>query len=191
MTALARASVESVRARIARAHEQAAARFRDLFIAGQTPPTVHLELLTDALIENAEGVRLHGRAYDIENGLMTPRYENFDVHREPEAILEYWLVISEITGSAVWRMTRLIASAEEYDDALRRMQLPRIVRAIVGSFLPSVEIADDGTALLEVTVYTRADEERIERRQLFLDEHNEFHFHGRELIAEGRGGISV
>ena len=57
--------------------------------------------------------------------------------------------------------------------------------------LPSVEVRDDGTASLEATLYTRAEEERIERRQLLLDVHNEFHYHGRELMAEGRGGVRV
>jgi hypothetical protein len=69
------------------------------------------------------------------------------------------------------------------------MQSVQIVRALVASFLPSVEIRDDGTASLEVTLYTRAEEERIERRLLLLDARNEFHYHGRELIAEGRGGV--
>jgi hypothetical protein len=78
-------------------------------------------------------------------------------------------------------MTRLIATPEEYDAALRRMRSPQIVRALVASFLPSV----DGSKL-DVTVYTRAGEERIERRLLILDESNEFHFHSRELIAESR-----
>jgi len=69
------------------------------------------------------------------------------------------------------------------------LQSPQIVRALVASFLPSVELRDDGTASLEATLYTRADEERIERRQLLLDVLNEFHYHGRQLIAEGRGGV--
>ena len=56
----------------------------------------------------------------------------------------------------------------------------------VASFLPSYERAS-----LEVTVYTRASEERVERRMLTLDASNEFHFHSRELIAEGRGGVAV
>jgi len=97
------------------------------------------------------------------------------------AIFEYWLIISEITGSDSWRMTKLITSADEYDAALKQMRSPQIVRALVTSFLPSV----DGS-MLSVVVYSRAGEERVERRQLFLDENNEFHFHGRELIAEGR-----
>ena len=54
-----------------------------------------------------------------------------------------------------------------------------------------VRLSADGSAFLEATVYTRAAEERIERRLLLLDPHNEFHFHGRELIAEGRGGVRV
>jgi len=88
-------------------------------------------------------------------------------------------------------MTRLIATADDYDAALMRMQSPQIVRALIVTHLPSVDARDDGTALLEATVYTRAEEERIERRQLLLDVHNEFHYHGRALLAEGRGGVRV
>ena len=65
-------------------------------------------------------------------------------------------------------------------------------RGEAASFRPlSVDARDDGTALLEATVYTRAEEERIERRQLLLDVHNEFHYHGRALLAEGRGGVRI
>ncbi len=189
--------VAAVRDRIARAHELAAAQFRDTFVAGQTPPTAHLQILAAALLEYAEGVRLQGSVqYRLEGDTITPFvvpgepvHESFDVDRKPSAIFEYWLIISEIQASTSWRMTTVIASAEEYDAALRRMQSPQIVRALVASFLPSVEIRSDGSAFLEATVYTRAEEERIERRLLLLDALNEFHFHGRELIAEGRGGV--
>lgn len=172
--------VARVRERIARAHEIAAIQFRETFVLGQTDPTTHLQLLTDALIGESD-IRLNGPAYEIRNGMIEPRYENFVVERTPATIFEYWLIISEITGSDAWRMTKLITSPEEYDAALKRMRSPQIVRALVPSFLPSVE----GNRL-EATIYTRADGERIERRQLALDEHNEFHFHGRELIAEAR-----
>jgi len=183
--------VNAVRARIRRAHEEAAARFRDAFVPGETPPTLHLELLAAALLAGAYGIRAHGRGYELVEGRIVPHFEDFDVDRTPQAIFEYWLIISEITGSASWRMTSLIATAEEYGAALRRMESPQIVRALVASFLPSVDVRDDGTAFLEATLYTRAQEERIERRQLLLDVHDEFHFHGRELIAEGRGGVTV
>jgi hypothetical protein len=197
VTTLSRDEVEAIRDRVARAHELAAAQFRDTFVAGQTPPTVHLQILAGALLEYAEGVRLHGSVqYQLDGDTITPfvvpgdsLYPYFDVDRTASAVFEYWLVISEIVASTSWRMTTVIASAEEYDAALRRMQSPQIVRALVASFLPSVEIRDDGSALLEATVYTRADEERVERRLLLLDPLNEFHFHGRELIAEGRGGV--
>ncbi|HKB81537.1 MAG TPA: hypothetical protein VKH35_17640 [Thermoanaerobaculia bacterium] len=184
-------SVAAVRARMARAHEQTAARFRDVFVLGQTPPTAHLELLAGALIDGAGGLRVNGRAFRIRDGLIVPDLDAFDVDRTPEAVFEYWMIVSEITGSAAWHMTSVIASAEEYAAALKRMDSPQIVRALVTSWLPSADWRTDGTALLEVTLYTRADEERIERRQLLLDPHNEFHVHGRELIAEGRGGISA
>ena len=183
MTTLSRQDVERVRERIARAHELAAIQFREAFVLGETPPTAHLQMLADALIGESDSIRLRGPAYEIHEGLIEPKYENFVVDRTPAAIFEYWLVISEITGSEGWRMTKLIATPEEYDAALKQMRSPQIVRALVASFLPSVE-----NAMLEVTVYTRAGEERIERRSLFLDPQNEFHFHGRELIAEGQGG---
>ncbi len=189
--------VDRIRDRIARSHELAAAQFRDTFIPGQTPATAHLEILASALLEYAEGVRLDGKVqYQLDGDTIAPFvvpdepfFKYFEVDRNPSAVLEYWLVISEIIGSTSWRMTTLIASPDEYDDALRRMQSPQIVRALIASFLPTVEIRSDGTASLEATVYTRADEERIERRQLLLDALNEFHYHGRQLLAEGRGGV--
>ena len=191
MTTLSREEVDHVRERISRAHELAAIQFRENFILGETPPTAHLQMLTDALIGESEGIRLRGPAYEIGEGLIEPIHENFVVDRAPLTIFEYWLIISDITGAPSWRMTTLIATPEEYDAALRRMQSPQIVRALVASFLPSVKVRDDSSAFLEATVYTRAAEERIERRLLLLDPHNEFHFHGRELIAEGRGGVRV
>ncbi|HEY6893699.1 MAG TPA: hypothetical protein VI258_06010, partial [Rhodanobacteraceae bacterium] len=181
MTSISPDDVARVRARIARAHELAAIQFRETFVLGQTPPTAHLQMLADALIGESEGIRLIGPAYDIHDGLIEPKYESFVVERTPVAIFEYWLIVSEITGSDSWRMTRLITGADEYDAALKQMRSPQIVRALVPSFLPSVE-----DSMLSVVVYSRAGEERIERRQLFLDDRNEFHFHGRELIAEGR-----
>lgn len=190
-TALSIDDVQRVRERIARAHELAAIQFRDNFVLGTTLPTAHLQMLTDALIGESEGVRLRGPAYDIRDGVIEPMHDNFVVDRTPPAVFEYWLIISDITGSPSWRMTTLIATPEEYDAALRRMQSAQIVRALVVSFLPSVDIRDDRGAFLEATVCTRAGEERIERRLLLLDPHNEFHFHGRELIAEGRGGVRV
>jgi hypothetical protein len=184
VTSLSLADVNDVRARIARAHERAAAEFRDTFVAGVTLPTRHLEILARTLIEEARGVRVVGDTYSFENDLITPLYENFEV--EPDALFEYWMIISEIAGSAAWRMTKVIATSDEYDEALRRMRSPQIVRALVGSFLPSYERSS-----LEVTLYTRAVEERVERRMLTLDASNEFHFHSRELIAEGRGGVAI
>ena len=181
MTSLSANDVARVRARVARAHEIAAIQFRERFVLGQTPPTAHLQMLADALIGESEGIRLNGPAYEIRDGLIEPNHENFIVERTPVAIFEYWLIISEITGSDSWRMTKLITSPEEYEAALKQMRSPQIVRALVPSFLPVVE-----DSMLSVVVYSRAGEERIERRQLFLDENNEFHFHGRELIAEGR-----
>jgi hypothetical protein len=199
VTTLSREEVEEVRDRIARANELAAAQFRDTFVAGQTLPTAHLEILAAALLEYADGVRIDGRVQYLLDGDSIapfvvpdePLFKYFEVERTPSAVFEYWLLISEIMASTSWRMTTLITSPDEYDAALRRMQSPQIVRALVASFLPSVELRTDGTAFLEATVYTRADEERVERRLLLLDQLNEFHYHGRELIAEGRGGVRV
>jgi hypothetical protein len=179
VTTLSIEAVERVRAAITRAHELAAARFRERF---PLPPTAYRSLLGEALLDSVEGVRFDGDLDDV-------RYPDFDIDRTPEAVFTYWLVVSEITATAAWAMTKVIATREEYDDALRRMQSPQLVRALVVQFLPRVEWRDDGTALLEAVVYTRADEERIERRQLVLDTTNELHYHGRELLAEGRGGV--
>jgi len=158
-----------------------------------------MEIQAAALLESAECVRILGTIrYDVVDHLATPYVERgrplfpfFEVERTEVGVFEYWLVISEILASAAWHVTKLIADPFEYDDALRRMQSPQIVRAIPPPLLPSAELRDDGTALLDVTVYTRAGEERIERRTLALDGENEFHFHGRVLLAEGRGGVAV
>jgi len=176
-------------------------RFRESFndLAEADRTRVHLEIQAAALIESADRIRLHGRVqYAVEGTSVAPYVERgkplfpfFEVDRTPLAIFEYWLVISEILASPSWSVTKLIASAGEYDDALRRLQSAQIVRAIPPPLLPSVELHDDHTALLDVTVYTRAGEERIERRSLVLDAANEFHFHGRVLVAEGRGGVEV
>ena len=191
--------VQRVRERIARAQRLAALRFREAFAAGPLPPVAHLRIQAAALIECAEGVKLNGEiAYDVIGDIVTPYVERgrpihpfFEVARTPEAIFEYWLIISEIEASTSWKMTRLIASGDEYSAALDRMQSPQIVRALVASFLPDVDIRADGSAMLEACVYARAGEERIERRMLLLDVMNEFRFHSRELIAEGRGGVIV
>ncbi len=156
-------------------------------------------MLAAALLECAEHVRVRGTIhYEIVDRLATPYVERgkdvfpfFEVERTAVGVFEYWLIISEILASPAWHVTKLIAEPAEYDDALRRMQSPQIVRAIPPPFLPSAELRDDGTALLDVTVHTRAGEERIERRTLALDERNELHFHGRELLAEGGGGVAV
>jgi len=188
--------VNDVRARITRARAIAAQRFREAFEAGRVQPEGHLAIQAAALLEVAEGVRVRGGGaidYDIRGRNITPfvvrgepLFPHLSVVRTPEAIFEYLLIISEILASPSWSVTKLIASSDEYDDALRRMKQPQIVRATFASFLPAVD-----EAMLEVTLHTRADEERIERRFLALDDHNEFHFHSRELIAEGRGGVSV
>ncbi|HVR39879.1 MAG TPA: hypothetical protein VMU84_12355 [Thermoanaerobaculia bacterium] len=187
--------VERIREQIARAHALTAERFRDAFAAqSDIPPNerwrVHLEIQAAALLETARDVRVAGRIrYDIVGRIVTPRHARFTIERTPEALLEYWMLSSELLASAGWRMTKLLATPAEYNDALRGMQQPQLVCALVASFLPAGEWHADGTALLEVTLYTRAEEERIERRHLGLDANQELHFHSRELIAEGRGGV--
>ena len=190
--------VNTIRARIAQAHILAAERFRDAFEA-ERDWRAHLEIQAAALLETAGGVRLPaGRrvSYRFDERIVTPYvvegeppWPYFDVDRTPAAVLEYWLIASEISASTAWAMTKLIADHNDYDAALRRMKQPQLVRALVASFLPAAELRDDGSAFLEVTVYTRADEERIERRLLAMGEDNELRFHSRELIAEGRGGV--
>lgn len=199
MTTLSLDDVQRVRERVARAHDLANARFREAFASEPLAPKAHMAMQAAALVECASGLRVRGEIrYDVvadestpyvERGI--PIYAAFDVDRNPAAIFGYWLVISDIVGATSWRMTRLVATADEYDAALMRMHSPQIVRALIVTFLPSVDLRDDGTAMLEATVYTRAEEERVERRQLLLDVNNEFHYHGREIIAEGRGGVRV
>lgn len=190
------AEVTLVRARIATARALAAQRFREIFTP-DLPPTTHLELQANALLESADGVRVMGRIhYAVDGDLITPYveagrpvYDFFDLDPTPLAVFEYWMIISEIVSSSSWAMTRVVATADEYNDALRRIDAPQLIKVLHGALLPDIELRDDGTAMLDVTVYTRADEERVERRSLLLDAHHEFHFHGRELIAEGKGGV--
>ncbi|HEX7152457.1 MAG TPA: hypothetical protein VF618_13295 [Thermoanaerobaculia bacterium] len=179
-----------IRESLVRAHQLANARF----VAGvNLPATAYLELLAAAMFETAQGVHLPANervTYEISGTTIAAKVPRVVLERTPAAVFEYWLIMSELHGSSSWRMTRVIATAEEYDTALREMQEPQLVRALVASFLPAAEWREDGTAYLEVTLYTRAQEERIERRHLMLDQSQELHFHSRELIAEGRGGIA-
>lgn len=193
--------VKQLRTQLARAHVLAAERFRRAYELDPSNPHIHLAIQAEALLETARGVRIRGGApirYDIVDNVGVPYvepgkplYPFFAIAKTPLAILEYWMIVSELTSSSASMMTKLIAESGEYDDALRRMSSPQIVRALVPSLLPAAELREDGTALLEVTLYTRAIEERIERRTLALDSTNEFHFHSRALLAEGRGGVVV
>ncbi|MEO8033762.1 MAG: hypothetical protein ABI837_04970 [Acidobacteriota bacterium] len=190
--------VMRIRAQIAHGHTIAAERFRHLFASD---PLLHLELQAAALLETSRDVSVAGGRvirYSVDGAIVTPYAEpgkpihlSLKVIREPAALLEYWLIASELTASAAWAMTRLIVDHGEYDDALRRMRSPQIVKALIATFLPSVHLREDGTALLEVVVYARAGEERVERRSILIDRQNELHFHGRDLIAEGKGGIRI
>jgi len=193
--------VKQLRSQLARAHVLAAERFRRAYELDPSNPLIHLTIQAQALLETARGVRLRNDAtihYDVSANVATPYIERgqplypfFTIARTPLAVLEYWLIVSELTSSSAAMMTKLIAESGEYDDALRRMSSPQIVRALIPTLLPAAELRDDGTALLEVTLYTRATEERIERRTLALDTSNELHFHSRALLAEGRGGVAV
>jgi hypothetical protein len=183
VTTIPLTAVDTIRGNIAKAHTLAATRFREAFAEQESlGPGVYRELFAEAMLECVEGVQFDGDVNDI-------RYPDFTIERTPEAVFTYWLVVSEMIATATWAMTKVLATREEYDDALRKMQSPQIVRALIVDFLPRVEWREDGTALLEAVVYTRAIEERIERRSLILDTTNELHYHGRELLAEGRGGI--
>ena len=195
--------MQRVRDQIARAHVLAAERFRDAFAAqSELPPNerwrVHLEIQAAALLETARDVRADGRVhYDIIGRTVIPYvvrgeplFRHLDLARTPEALFEHFMIVSEILSSAEWATTRVIVTSEEYDAALRRMQQPQLVRALVAAFLPSGEWHDDH-ATLEVTLHARASEERVERRLLALGADREWVFHSRELIAEGKGGVVV
>ena len=203
--------VERTRTRIHKAREVAAQRFREAFAntSAEIPPNerwnVHLQIQATALLEAAELVRLvpdHTIHYEVDSRLVTPYavdssgerhllHTRLETKQTPAALLELWLVISELLASPNWAVTRLVASHEEYNEALARMKSPQLVRPLFLDSAPAAEWHDDGTAMLEVTVYSRAGEERIERRHLALDQAGEFHFHSRDLLAEGTGGISV
>jgi hypothetical protein len=201
MQTLSPDDVNRVRTTIARARALAAERFRDAFHE-RHDALAHLEIQAAALLETADGLRLREGAairYDVgADRTVTPYvtrgeplFGAFTIRRTPAALFEYFVVISEILASPAWSVTKIIAVPGEYDDALRRMQQPQLIRAIPGVLLPAGEWRDDGTAMLQVTLYTRAGEERIERRLLALDAGQEFHFHSRELLAEAQGGVSV
>lgn len=206
MQTLSPDDVKRIRASLARGRALAAGRFHDAFdqqvdIAPEDRWRVHLEIQASALLETAEGVRLRdGRIrYRVaDDRTITPYvvdgeplFPHFIVRRTASALFEYFLIVSEILASSAWAVTKVVTVPGEYDDALRRMRQPQIVRVIPGVLLPSAEWRDDGTAMLQVTLYTRAGEERIERRLLALDANNELHFHSRELIAEAKGGVAV
>lgn len=206
MMTLALEEVQAVRARFAQARAIAAARFRESF-AQQTdlPPNerwrAHLEIQAASMLEVLEGVFLPPElriVYVIADRVIRPvafpraaLFPYFRIERTVTALFEHWIFTSELMASAAWQMTRVIATADEYNAALAGMKQPQLIKPLFVSYLPAGEFREDGTALLEVTVYTRADEERIERRELLLDRNQEFHFHGRDLIAEGRGGVAV
>jgi len=214
MQSVSHEDVERIRKGIERAHVLAAERFRAEFarrtLGAEEAGRTHLELQAAALMECAVHVRLRAASglsgpspsppvrYQIDDSIATPYvtpgeplFPYFAAPQTAAAVFEYWMLISELLASAAWRVTKVLASPAAYDVALGLMRQPQIVRAIPPPFLPSAELRDDGTALLEVTLYTRAGEERVERRMLILDEDNEFAFHTRVLIAEGSGGVEV
>ena len=113
----------------------------------------------------------------------------FTIDQKGEALLEYWMLTSELLSSSEWKMTKLIATPAEHDSLLAAMDRPQIVNALFANYLPEAEFLNDGTAFLDITVYSRAGQERIERRRLFLYTRNELHFHSRQIVAEGEGGV--
>ncbi len=196
--------VVRVRQAVSDAHEVAAAHFRSAFDKSDLPPEqrwgVYMHIRADALLASAKHIRLRdGRiVYEFDGRAVTPYvvagepvYKHFEVPRRGEAIFEYFVLVSEIFATPAWNLTRVVASAADYDIALNTMKQPQIVDATFVSFLPVVDIRDDGTAMLHVTLYTRAGEERVERRTLALDATNEFRFHSRTLVCEGRAGVVV
>lgn len=186
------------------AHDVTAARFREAFDTSALPPEerfgMYMQMRADALLEAAKYVHIRcGRlSYAFDGRAVTPYvvagepvYSHFDVPRVGEAIFEYFVLVGEIFATPAWNLTRVIASADEYGAALKTMKQPQLVDVTMASFLPRVDLHEDGSALLRVTVYTRAGEERVERRTLALDPWNELHFHSRQLIAEGLAGVAV
>lgn len=195
--------VERVREQLTRAHALAAERFRAAFaLQSELPPNerwrAHLEIQAAALLETARDVSAPQRIqYDIIGRTVIPfivrgepLFRHLQIARTPAALFEHWMLVSELHASAAWAMTRVIATPADYNAALQRMQQPQLVRALVASFLPDAGWNGD-RGMLEVTLHARAAEERIERRRLTLDEGGEWSFHSRELLAEGRGGISL
>jgi len=206
MQSLTPEDVKRIRTSLAKAHALAAGRFHEAFdrqidVEPNDRIRIHLEIQASALLETAEGVHLReGRIrYHVLGDRRVvpyvvdgePLFPHFTIRRTPAAIFEYWLIVSEVLASPTWTVTKVITQSGEYDDALRRMREPQIVRALPGVFLPAVDWREDGTIVLMATVYTRAGEERVERRTLMLDGNNEFHYHSRELIAEAKGGVKV
>lgn len=198
------AEVERVRRAVDEAHDIAAARFRDAFDQSSLPPEqrfgMYMQFRADALLEVARFVWIRsGRiAYEFDGRAVTPYvvagepvWPHFDVPRIAEAVFEYFVLASEIVATPTWNLTRIIATPDEVDTCLRMIKQPQLVNVALHSFLPDAELREDSTALLEITLYTRAVEERIERRTLVLDASNEFHFHSRLLIAEGAAGVAV
>lgn len=118
-------------------------------------------------------------------------YPYFQLEKTAVGVFEFFLFTSEVMGSATWQVTKVIGDYDEYNELLSKMEAPQIVNALFSNVEPAVEFRPDGTSMLDVTLYSRAQEERIERRSLSLDQHQEFHFHSRALIAEGRGGVSL
>lgn len=196
--------VERVRRAVDEAHDVAAGRFRAAFEQSQLPPEerfgMYMQMRADALLQAARYVRVRsGRiSYAFDGRAVTPYvvagepvYPHFEVPRIGEAIFEYFVLTGEIFATPSWNLTRVVASADEYGAALKTMKRPELVDVTVAAFLPQVGLREDGSALLHVTVYSRAGEERVERRILALDPWNEFHYHSRELIAEGGAGVMV
>lgn len=221
METLTLEQVEAVRARIRRGRDLAAQRFRAAFELDPEPTrawSVHLTIQAEAVLEMAQhvslppGLQIVYRMIDESSRLIQPAVVGHDsdaadadlaegpersffpffiIERSAEALFEYWMLVSELQASPSWSVTRLIATPAEYEEALRKMVQPQLVRALTAAFLPAAEIDEEGKGRLEATVWTRDREERVERRRILLDENQELHLHGRDLIAEGRGGVEL
>lgn len=116
-------------------------------------------------------------------------YPFFRIERTLAAVFEYWMFTSELMATSAWAMTKVIATPAEYDAAIAAMKDPQVLKPLFVSILPRGEFRTDQSVMFEVTVYSRAGSERLERRELLLDPLQQIHFHGRELLVEGKGGV--
>jgi len=116
-------------------------------------------------------------------------YPFFRIEKTLSAVFEYWIFTSELMATSAWAMTKVIATPVEYDAAIAAMKDPQVLKPLFVSILPRGEFRTDESVMFEVTVYSRFGGERLERRELLLDPLQQIHFHGRDLLVEGKGGV--